>query len=123
MADHNILGAQGERIAADFLERKGYAILYRNKRIKRIEIDLIVSNEEYIIFVEVKTRASNNWGNPELAVDEPKIRRMVDAADFFLDETDDNRSIRFDVVSVILKNETDFEIKHIEDAFLAPLDS
>lgn len=123
MADHNILGAQGERIAADFLERKGYAILYRNKRIKRIEIDLIVSNEEYIIFVEVKTRASNNWGNPELAVDEAKIRRMVDAADFFLDETDDNRSIRFDVVSVILKNETDFEIKHIEDAFLAPLDS
>lgn len=120
MAAHNELGKEGEDVACRYLEKEGYKIIERNWRYHRFEIDIIAENDEYIVFVEVKTRASNDWGNPEDFISKGQIKRIVAAADFYLQEYDIEKDARFDVVS-ILKNNNGFELEHIDDAFLPPL--
>lgn len=120
MADHNELGRKGEDEAARYLQRNGYEIIERNWIFDRHEVDIIARNDEYIVFVEVKTRSSNQWGNPEEAVSKARIKRMVQAADFYLNEYDIEEPVRFDVMAVLWNGRT-FEIEHIDDAFLAPL--
>ena len=120
MAEHNILGKQGEDAAAHYLENNGYAIVARNWRYQRIEIDIIAINEDVIVFAEVKTRKTGHWGNPEEAINNNKIKRMVEAADFYVNENDIDLPVRFDVISIIA-NESGFEMTHIDDAFLSPL--
>ena len=61
MAQHNVLGQNGELAAVDYLESKGHHILERNWRLHGYEIDIITTHEGYIVFVEVKTRSSNLW--------------------------------------------------------------
>ena len=65
MARHNELGIKGEEAATAFLKDKGYRILERNWRMHRHEIDIVAEDDEYIVFVEVKTRTSREWGDPE----------------------------------------------------------
>lgn len=120
MAEHNDLGKKGEDAAEHYLRQKNYEILERNWLYEKYEIDIIARNEEYIVFVEVKTRSSNQWGNPEEAVSKGKIKRIVEAADFYLREYDIDLPARFDVIAAILNGEK-FEIEHIDDAFLAPV--
>ncbi|NDW18336.1 YraN family protein [Dysgonomonas sp. 216] len=120
MANHNNLGYQGENAAVIYLQNKGFTILKRNWRHRRIEIDIIATDQLSLIFIEVKTRKSARWGNPEDAVTDIKIRRMVDAADFYANEYNIDMPIRFDIIS-ILQEGTDYQITHFEDAFLAPL--
>lgn len=120
MAEHNELGKSGENKACDYLRKEGYTILHRNWIYDRHEIDIIARNNDYIIFVEVKTRTSARWGNPEEAVSKSKIRRIVEAADFYLKENEIDIDVRFDVISMVW-NGTDFKIDHIDDAFFAPV--
>lgn len=120
MAAHNDLGKKGEDAAVDFLIKNGYTIIDRNWINEKYKIDIIAQNEEYIVFVEVKTRSSDWWGNPEEAVSKGKIKRIVAAADFYLNEYNIDLSARFDIVAVIWTGKS-FEIEHIDDAFLAPL--
>lgn len=120
MADHNDLGKRGESAAADYLIQKGYQIIERNWMYEKYEIDIIAQDSESIIFVEVKTRSSDRWGNPEEAVSKGKIKRIVEAADFYLREFDIDLPARFDVISSIW-NGVQFEINHIDDAFMAPV--
>lgn len=120
MADHNELGKRGEDAAVNYLRKEGYEIVERNWNYEKYEIDIIARDDEFIVFVEVKTRSSDQWGNPEEAVSKGKIRRIVEAADFYLGEYDIDLPARFDVVAAIW-NGTDFEIDHIDDAFLAPV--
>ena len=120
MADHNNLGVDGERAAIEYLCLNNYIILEKNWRYGRYEIDIIATDNESVIFAEVKTRRSGKWGNPEEAVSEAKIRRIVEAADYYTRENDISMSVRFDVISVLWNGRT-FEIEHFDDAFLAPL--
>lgn len=120
MAEHNDLGKKGEDTAEHYLRQRNYEILERNWLYEKYEIDIIARNEEYIVFVEVKTRSSSQWGNPEEAVSKGKIKRIVEAADFYLREYDIDLPARFDVVAAIWNGEK-FEIEHIDDAFLAPV--
>lgn len=120
MAQHNDLGLRGEVLAEDYLRKRGYLILERNWRHGRHEIDIIASTEDLIVFVEVKTRSKDVWGNPEDAVDTRKIRRIVDAADFYMTEYDIEKLVRFDVISILM-NDKKTEISHFEDAFFSPL--
>lgn len=120
MAGHNELGKRGEEAAVRYLQQKGYLILDRNWMNEKYEIDIIAQDDDYIVFVEVKTRSSNQWGNPEEAVSKGKIKRIVNAADFYLIDKDIDLPARFDIISVIW-NGHKFEIDHIEDAFLAPV--
>ena len=111
------LGLRGEDLAASYLESKGYKILDRRKRIGGIEIDIIASASGLIVFVEVKTRASDRLASPEQAVDQKKQRRMIAAADLYVRERNLSCEVRFDSVSVVA-NPLQEDIRHIEGAFL-----
>jgi putative endonuclease len=107
-------GSKGENMAAEYLEKKGFEVIARNYRHKRAEIDLIVKRGNWILFVEVKTRTSFAYGEPEDFVDELKVRKIFEAAEAFIFSTNWQGHVRFDVVSVKLGAET--EIMHFEDA-------
>lgn len=120
MADHNILGEQGENAAASFLRKKGYKVLKQNWRMYRHEIDIVAEDREYIVFVEVKTRTSRQWGNPEDFIGRTKMKRIVEAADLYLKINDIDKPARFDIIASVWNGKS-FEIEHIDDAFLSPL--
>lgn len=120
MAEHNELGRKGEDAAVQFLRNKGYRIIERNWVHEKYEIDIIAQGEGFIVFAEVKTRSSRQWGNPEEAISNGKIKRIVEAADFYLNSKDIDAPARFDVIAVIWNGRA-FEIEHIDDAFLPPI--
>lgn len=120
MAQHNELGKRGEDLAEAYLIENGYRIIQRNGIYNKNEVDIIASNSEFIIFVEVKTRSTSYWGDPKEAVSAMKIKRIVTAADHYLNENDINKPVRFDVIAIVI-NKNHMDIEHIEDAFLAPL--
>lgn len=101
-------------MAADFLVQKGYEILTRNYRHKHAEIDLIVKRGNWLLFVEVKTRSSNAYGEPEEFVTEFKARKIFEAAEEYIFSTNWQGHVRFDVVSIKLGDVP--EIEHFEDA-------
>ena len=114
MSDKIKIGSKGENLAADFLRRKGFKIVAQNYRFRRAEIDLIVQKENWIIFVEVKTRSSTNFGEPEEFVDDHKVRNIFKAAEEYIFSNNWLGHIRFDIVSVKLGREV--VIDHFEDA-------
>lgn len=120
MAAHNELGEQGEQLAADFLEAKGYNILDRNYRFRRAEIDLVALRMEpaELVFVEVKTRSQTEFTHPEEAVDEAKRKAMFRAADSYIYERQlSTVPVRFDIIAISMDNPEHPIIHHIEDAF------
>jgi putative endonuclease len=108
-------GELGEEIAADYLRQKGYRILTRNYRFGRVEIDIVAQYREEIIFVEVKTRSSDQMAFPEQAVGTAKQKNIRLAAESYLEEQNPGMPHRFDIIAVV-KGEK-FEIEHFEDAF------
>lgn len=117
MAEHNRLGRRGEDAAVKYLQSKGHHILERNWRFRGYEIDIVTAVETCIVFVEVKTRASTAWGDPEDFVDIRRMRRMITAANSYLLHHKVDKPARFDVVAIVW-SDAQFEIRHIEDAFL-----
>lgn len=120
MAEHNILGKEGEDIACKYLINKGYRIRHTNWRWKKLEIDIIAEKDNCIIIVEVKSRRNDNFGDPEDAVTYSKIRKLVSATDVYLKKYEIDYPVRFDIIS-ITGTLPDIRIKHIEDAFLPPV--
>lgn len=116
MATHNIQGQKGEELAAEYLLQKGYSILHRNYRIEKDEIDIIATHNNFIVFVEVKTRSSLQYGSPVEQVNAQKEAKLIRAANRFLQDMDIDLEARFDVISVI-HSPTETGIRHIEDAF------
>jgi putative endonuclease len=114
MSNKITTGNKGEKLAADFLEKKGFTVVARNYRFKHAEIDLIVQRNDWMIFVEVKTRSSNAYGEPEEFVDNPKGSRIFDAAEEYIYSTNWQGHIRFDIVSIKIGREV--LIEHFEDA-------
>ncbi|MBX2944268.1 MAG: YraN family protein [Cyclobacteriaceae bacterium] len=114
MSDKAAIGKKGEDLAAEYLERKGYAVVARNFRFKHAEIDLIVKKNDWLLFVEVKTRSSSAFGEPESFVDGKKGRKIFEAAEEYIFANNWHGHIRFDIISVKLGNPP--EIRHFEDA-------
>jgi putative endonuclease len=113
---HNFtIGAKGELLAVDFLEKKGYTILEKNWRSNRLEIDIIAEYNNVVVFVEVKTRKNDYYGYPEESVNLTKQEHILKAAEDYVILHDINKEIRFDIVSIII-NSTTQKIYHIEDA-------
>jgi putative endonuclease len=111
-----MLGREGEDRAAEFLKRSGYKILERNYSTPAGEIDLIALHEGTIVFIEVKTRTSNAYGAPELAVNPRKQRRMVKTALGYLKYKKLHQMpCRFDVVAITAADGNQPEL--IENAF------
>jgi putative endonuclease len=109
-------GKEGEDMAARFLMDKGYEIIARNYRYRRSEIDLIVKKDNWLIFVEVKLRSSDQYGYPEDFVDYKKAKNIIDGAEQYTFDNNWQGNVRYDIVSIrLLKDKT--EIIQIEDAF------
>jgi putative endonuclease len=111
-----LLGREGEDLAARFLMKQGYRILERNYRTRSGEIDLVALHDGIVVFVEVKTRTSDAFGAPELAVTPRKQQRMVKAALAYIKYRKLHQvPCRFDVVAITTTAEQ--EVEHIQNAF------
>ncbi len=117
MARHNVFGRRGELLAKQYLEKSGYEILDENWTFGKSEVDLIVYKDSRIIFVEVKTRSGNSFGEPEDFAGEAKQKQMVLAAEEYIHIMDHEGEIRFDIISILFDNPDKHTLHHIEDAF------
>jgi putative endonuclease len=120
MAEHNDLGELGEIEAQNYLRKNGYTIRHTNWTAGSLEIDIVAEKDEWLVIVEVKTRKSNYIEQPKDAINMRKIRNLVNAADAYIRRFNWEGETRFDVISVV-QNDQKFEIEHIEDAFLPPM--
>jgi len=116
MNKHLALGKQGEEIAAQYLIKKGFAIIERNWRFRHKEVDIIARDGNDLVFIEVKTRSSDYFGSPEEAVDIRKQHFLCAAAEAYVSDYSPDVNLRFDIISIILKSNFR-SIDHIEDAF------
>jgi putative endonuclease len=111
------LGKQGEEIALRFLKKKGYRIIQTNYSCKLGEVDIVATEKDVIVFIEVKTRTSLAFGPPQLAVTPAKQHQLSKAALYFLKEKKlENAKARFDVVAILLQPGVE-EIELIQNAF------
>ena len=116
MHNHEI-GKRGELLAQEYLKEVGYEVIEVNYRCMFGEIDIIAHKDDYIVFIEVKTRRNNNYGFPYesvSAIKQEKIRKV--AACYLKANNLFQRDCRFDVVSVE-KNGVDYSCEIIQDAF------
>ena len=116
MAEHNLIGKKGEEEAVKYLMSCGYEIIATNWQEKKYEIDIIAKHDAQLVFIEVKTRSTSFFGNPEEAVDYKKQQHLIDGADYYIQQNEIDLECRFDVISVIISNNK-VEINHIKDAF------
>lgn len=120
MATTKILGAWGETLAAQYLQKKRYRLEAAGYRCKYGEIDLIVSNRKYLVFVEVKLRKSNNFAQAMEYVDYYKQQKFRTTASLYLSQFPTELQPRFDVIEIYAPDGMDTkhpEIHHLEDAF------
>lgn len=116
MAQHNLLGNKGEMLASRYLLDKGYAVLHCNWRTGHKEIDIIAKEHDTLVFVEVKSRTSEQYGDAADAVDEKKMNLLISAAQSYILKYKVDLKFRFDIITVIGRCEP-YRIEHIEDAF------
>lgn len=116
MAKHNELGKFGEELAEGFLTQNGYTILETNWTFHKAEIDIIAQKGNILAVVEVKTRSSIEFGLPQDFVKPKKIQLLVKAVNEYVVSNDLDVEARFDIIS-IYKEDNDYKIEHIEDAF------
>ena len=117
MALHNQLGTKGEQMAKSYLEQKGYEILDENWCHGKAEVDLIAFYNKQIIFIEVKTRTSVSFGQPEEFVSDAKQRNLQKAADEYIYLMNFKGEIRFDIIAIVFNKNGEYQLRHIEDAF------
>ncbi len=117
--EHLKRGARGEKLGAHFLRKQGYKILYRNFRgHSGGEIDIVCRDDDTLVFVEVKTRGSEEFGRPFEAIAADQKRRISRGALAWLRMLDNPEILfRFDVVEVIMNNDAKPRIELIRNAF------
>lgn len=110
------IGDIGEEKATEHLRKIGYKILDRNYRCRFGEIDIIAKYNDYIVFIEVKTRRGEGYGRPIEAINSAKLNRILKTVNFYLAEKrmfDSN--IRIDAIEVLLSNLKEIRLNHIEN--------
>lgn len=119
MAEHNDLGRWGEDYAAAFLEAEGYVIAERDWQVGRRDLDIIAlaDDRKHLVFVEVKTRQSDEMTEPEQAVDKQKMRNLAIAANAYIKQNHVELPVRFDIISIVGNGKENRKIEHIVDAF------
>lgn len=107
------LGDAGEDLTCRYLQKQGYEILERNKHYSRFcEIDIIAKHKDVIVFVEVKTRKTNEFGNPLEAITKNKYANLRKGVQFYLSENK-VKNYRIDIVGITLKPE--IKIEHLKN--------
>jgi putative endonuclease len=111
------VGRRGETLAVALLKKKGYSIIDRNYRCQLGEVDVVALDGKTVCFVEVKTRRSNRYDRPEMAVHKRKQQKLSKVAHWFLrDKNMQNVSVRFDVIAIQKRGDL-HEVRHLENAF------
>jgi len=118
MADHNELGKIGEELAEKHLLKIGYRILQRNWHFGHDELDIIARDGDWLVIVEVKTRTTDLFGEPEMEVKPAKQRAIVRTAEAYIHLADFKGETRFDVIGILLGGGK-VVLNHIKDAFMA----
>lgn len=113
MSNNKSKGILGEQLAEAYFIKNGFKILEKNYRYKRSEIDLIVGNDKLLIFIEVKFRSNNTYGNPEDFVSPNQQVKIIEAADEYIHQINWQGNIQFDIIAINVQE----EIEHFEDAF------
>ena len=116
MARHNDLGKEGEDLAVDFLLKNGYKIVVRNWHFKKAEIDIIAQKGDTLVAVEVKTRSTDVFGDPQEFLKPKQKNLLITAMNEYVVSNDLDVEVRFDVIGII-KTQKGFKIEHLEDAF------
>ncbi len=116
MAQHNELGKKGEQLAVDFLLKNGYQIIERNYRFDKAEVDIIARIKDVLAIIEVKTRSTTDFGNPQDFVKPKQIQRLVKAVDEYVAINQLDVNVRFDIIAITKKGSA-FNIEHLENAF------
>lgn len=94
-------GNLGEQLACDYLKKLGYKILERNFRIRGGEIDVVCKDKDYLVFVEVKTRYSHEYGLPSESITPWKIKALLKTALFYIQKIKwGDKGYRLDLVTV-----------------------
>ena len=114
-----LLGATGEEIAVDSLISQGYVVFDRNWRSKSGEIDSIASekfnSQDELIFIEVKTRSSRDYGDPIEAISATKYLRMYRLAlEWLIENSASREAWRLDVISIVISRAQEIEIDHLK---------
>ena len=110
-------GKDAETFVKNYLEHNGYNVINMNYYSKYGEIDLIATDNEYIIFVEVKTRTNLKYGTPAMAINQNKKRHIKMSAQYYVLKNNYKKfNIRFDVIEVFIKDGK-CNINHIKNAF------
>ena len=115
-----MVGAWGESLAAEYLQKKRYKVIASQYRCRFGEIDLIACDKKHIVFVEVKLRKSDQFARAAEFVDYHKQNRLRTTAAFYLSENETNLHPRFDVIEIYAPQGIETlnpEIIHLEDAF------
>jgi putative endonuclease len=116
--EHLRRGELGERAARTHLRRQGLKFLAANFRSDRGEIDLIFRDDDCLVFIEVKTRSSEEWVRPAAAVNAERRRRLSRAAlDYLRLLRNPQVKIRFDIVEVLLAEGKVREVRHLPNTF------
>ena len=112
MAIQNELGKKGEELAVEFLKKNGYKILERNWRFKKAEVDIIAQKADVLAIIEVKTRSTDTFGNPQDFVKPKQIQRLVKAVDEYVTLNGLDVEVRFDIIAIVKQN-NQFNIRKI----------
>ncbi len=114
MYERHVLGREGEKIAVEYLKKQGYNILETNFFCRQGEIDAIALDKNYIVFIEIKSRTSTEYGLPSEAVTKRKLEHMIKAIKYYLYIRNlENENVRIDVIEVYVK-ENKYYINHIK---------
>lgn len=116
MATHNNLGKKGEELAVKYLRDKKYRILQTNWYYKKAEVDIIALKNNTLVVVEVKTRTSNYFGNPQDFISKKKIKLLTFAINEYVISNNLEVEVRFDIIAITTKPK--LKLEHIKDAFL-----
>jgi putative endonuclease len=103
MAQHNETGFAGEKLAVEWLTAKGYMIKETNWRHRHWEVDIIAVKGDTLHFIEIKTRRSTKFGNPEESINKQKMKNLKDAAEQYQHKNPGWQWIQFDVLAILFK--------------------
>ena len=118
MARHNTTGSTGESMAEAYLLKKGFTILQKNWRHSHWEVDIIAQKNNILHFIEVKTRRTEKYGQPEDAVSDKKIQNLINASEEYLYLHPQWKRIQFDILSILILKDKPVNYFFIEDVYL-----
>ncbi len=116
-AEHINFGRRGEQLAVEFLNELEVTILAQNYRWSRAEVDIIATLDSCLHFVEVKTRAWQDWDDALSSVSIKQQHRVMKAASRFMEDEDYDGDFQFDVIVVLIDAGDNIKIKWVRDAF------